>query len=111
VQEVTSIQHYLDTLSQRFQPDAARGMSATYQFQLIGDGATDFHITVNDGAFTVAPGVHPSPTATMKISAADHLKLVNGQLSGQRAYLTGRMKVSGNIPAFMKLQKILPAKE
>jgi putative sterol carrier protein len=105
---VTSVQHYLDTLPQRFRAEGAKGVNAVYQFNLGGEGGQTFHVLINDGTMSVGQGPHASPTVTLTATAANYLKLVNGTLNGQLAFATGKLKIAGSIPAALKLQKILP---
>ena len=37
---------------------------------------------------------------------SDFVKLVNGELSGQRAFMTGKLKFKGSMTAGIKLQKL-----
>lgn len=108
MQEVTSVEQYYATLSERFNPAAAKGVNAVFQFNLNGDGGRKFHVSVNDGTMQSTEGEHASPTVTINMNAADYIKMVNGKLSGQMAFMTGKLKVAGNIPMAMKFQQILP---
>lgn len=108
METVTSVKHYFDTLDQRFQPNGAKGVDATFQFELGGDGGGTYHVVVKDGAMKVAEGPATTPTVTFKMNAADYVKMVNGQLSGTMAFMKGLLKVTGNVLLAQKLQQILP---
>lgn len=105
---VTSAKHYFDTLSERFVASAAKGVNAVFQFELTGDGGGNYFITVNDGTMSVTEGTAPSPTTTIKVAAADYVKIVNGQLNGMMAVMKGQMKVSGNVLLAQKMQAMFP---
>src|SRR5437867_8246824 len=100
---VTSPKQYFDTLGARFQKDAAKGMQAVFQFELSGEGGGTYHISVEDGTFAVSETAHPSPTVTLRMKADDYVNLVNGKLNGQIAFVTGRMKIEGNVMMAMKM--------
>ena len=55
-QQVSSVKQYFDTLHERFIASAAKGVKATYQFELAGDGGGTYHVKVDDGTMTVAEG-------------------------------------------------------
>jgi putative sterol carrier protein len=83
-------------------------VSATYVYQLDGDGGGTWTVTIDDGALKVAEGAVAEPTVTYKMKADNYVKLVNGDLSGTKAFLTRKLKVSGSIPLAQKMNKFLP---
>ena len=95
---ITSVQNYFDTLNDRFVADASKGVDYVYQFEF--DKGT-WHVHVHDGA-------HADPASTLETTEEHWVKIVNGDMSGMRAVMTRKMKVSGNIAAARKMQKIFP---
>jgi hypothetical protein len=57
----------------------------------------------------VSTGKHARPRLTLHCSAADWIRLTNGQLSQQRALLTRRLRPSGDLKLLLQLARILPA--
>jgi len=104
--KVSDVQEYFDTLEKRFMPDGAKGVSATYQFNL--DPAGTWHVNVDDGSFTVHQGEAEKATTTFIMKGDDYVAMVNGDLNGQMAFMTGKMKIKGAIPMAMKLKQIFP---
>jgi len=45
------------------------------------------------------------PKATMKISSDDFVKLATGKMDGMKAFMTGKLKVKGDMSLVMKMQK------
>ena len=108
MQQVTSVKDYFDTLPQRFQPGAAKGVHATFQFELSGDGGGTYHVKVEDGSIAIGEGPAPSANATIKMKGDDYVKMVNGQLSGTMAFLKGQMKIAGDMILAQKMQQLFP---
>ena len=106
--QVTSVKDYIDTLPQRFQAGASKGVHAVFQFELSGDGGATFHVTVADGTMKVADGQAESPNTTIKMAADDYIQMVNGKLSGTMAFMKGKLKVTGNVMLAQKMQAFLP---
>jgi len=106
--EIPTVQAYFDTLDQRFAADQAKGLKAVFQFELAGEGGGTYHIVVDDGKMTWAKEAHAAPGITIKMAADDYVKMINGKLNGQMAFMTGKMKVSGQIPLAMKMQTLFP---
>jgi putative sterol carrier protein len=105
---VSTVKEYFDTLPARFVASAAKGMNAIFQFELAGDGGGTYHVTVNDGSMKVAEGPSTSPTATLKMSAENYVKMANGELNGAMAFMKGQLKVTGNVLLAQKMQAIFP---
>ncbi len=106
--QVSSVREYFDTLPQRFQSAAAKGLHAIFQFELSGDGGGTYHVAVDDGQMKVVEGAAPAPSATIKMKGDDYVKMVNGQLSGTMAFMKGQMKIAGNVVLAQKMQAIFP---
>ena len=106
--KVSTVKEYFDTLGDRFVADKSKGINAVYQFELSGDQGGTYHVVVNDGSMSVEEGAHDKPTTTLKMEGSDYVKMTNGELKGQVAYMTGKMKISGSIPMAMKMKNIFP---
>jgi putative sterol carrier protein len=104
--KVSSPQEYFDTLDQRFIAEGAKGVTATYQFNL--DPAGTWHVNVEDGTFSVHQGAAEKATTTFIMTGDNYVSMVNGDLNGQMAFMTGKMKIKGAIPMAMKLKQIFP---
>lgn len=91
-----------------FQPHKARGVNAIIQFQLSGEGGGNWYATVRDGTCTVTEGVSDAAQATIMMTARDYVALATGKLGGTRAFLTGRVKTSGDFTLLSKMQSWFP---
>ena len=86
--------------------DKLAGLDITIQFNITGDAGGDWNLTIKDSKANVVTGVIEKPTISLKMKDADFVKLVNGELSGQRAFMTGKLKFKGSMTAGIKLQKL-----
>lgn len=99
---MTGIQQRLDQ-----RPERTAGVNACWQFDLSGEGAENFYVDVRNGKATVLSGNHASPGVTIQMSAPDFVSMIKGELSGMNAFMTGRLKIKGDMGLAMKLQSIL----
>jgi NAD(P)-dependent dehydrogenase (short-subunit alcohol dehydrogenase family)/acyl dehydratase/putative sterol carrier protein len=86
-----------------FNADAAPGMDVTFQFNLSGEGGGDWYAEVKGGSCKVEAGISSNPTSTIKMDAADFLEMIGGRLNAMQAFMSGKLKVEGDI---MKAQLI-----
>lgn len=107
-QQLTSVAQVFDVLATRFDPEAAMGLSATYQFDLVGDAGGTYHVCVDSGQCEVRRGAAASPNITITMSAPDYLDLINGHLNPQMAFMAGKLKIKGDMSLALKMQQLFP---
>ena len=108
MRRISSCKEYFETVQERFQPEHASGVQATFVYELDGADGGTWTVKVDNGSVTVQPGAVPDPTVTYKMKADDYVKLANGELNGAKAFLTRKLKVGGSIQMAQKMNKFLP---
>jgi putative sterol carrier protein len=94
---------FFDGLESRVDPDKTAGMNASYLFDI--EGAGRWSVKVDDGKVTVTEGGESADT-TISTSEQTFERIVDGELNPTSAYMTGKLKVKGDMGAAMKLQKL-----
>ena len=102
----SSCKEVFDNMASRFKKDAAKGMTATYQFDLSGDGGGQWHVMIANEQCQVQEGKAASPNITISMTAKDYLDMVNGKLNGQMAFMTGKLKIAGDMGLALRLQSL-----
>lgn len=93
----------VEALPLAFQPDKAKGMDATFQFELTGEGGGTWVAKIADGQCTVTEGGLDNPSATISMEAADYVAIAQGKLDMAKAFMSGKIKVKGDMGLIMKL--------
>ena len=101
-----TVKESFDAMSTNFNADKAAGMKAVYQWDVTGDGGGTWNADIADGAITVSEGAHASPNITITVAAGDWLDILNGKLDGQMAFMSGKLKVKGDMSLAMKLKTL-----
>jgi putative sterol carrier protein len=88
----------LSSMRDRFQGDQA-GLDAIVRWDIrAGDETHTFHMVVKDGGLTAAMGPPAdSPRVMLGLDLADFLRLIVGQLDGMQAFMSGRLRLSGDM--------------
>jgi putative sterol carrier protein len=107
-EQPTSIKEVLTEMPNRFNAGAAKGLKAVYQFDLTGESGTKFNLAIDDGKLDVGEGTHASPNITITMAAGDYLDMVNGKLNPQMAFMSGKLKIAGDMGLAMKMQQLFP---
>ena len=96
-------QEFFAQLPERADPAKTAGMSNTYVFDVEGVG--QWTVKVDDGTVSVAEG---SGEADCTISASEDtlVKIAKGEANATTAYMTGKLKIQGDMGAALKLQDL-----
>lgn len=86
-----------------FKPEAAEGVDALIQYNLTGEEAGDWIITIKDGKCSVAQGKADKPTMTLTADANDFRDVLLGVANGMKYFMEGKIKLSGDLNLAMKL--------
>jgi putative sterol carrier protein len=87
---------------------AAAGHRATIQQVItVGDGDTHYWITIGDGQIDLGVGDIDGEDATITQSYDSAAALAKGELSAVTAFMTGKLKIAGNMGLILGLQGAL----
>ena len=87
---------------------AAAGQKATIQQVITGaDGDTHYWITIGDGLIDLGVGDVEGEDATITQSYDSAAALAKGDLSPVTAFMTGKLKIAGNMGLILGLQGAL----
>jgi len=104
----TSVQEFFRCLPQNFDAEAAEGLAAIYQFDLSGSQGGQYQLMIEDGACSVQEGTHPNPHVVFSMSGEDCLGVLSGRLDGASIFMSGRVRVSGDLGFALQLKSLFP---
>jgi putative sterol carrier protein len=94
---------FFEGLEGRLDPAKTAGMTNSYVFEI--EGAGTWKVDVQDGAVSVTEGGGEADT-TLSASEETFEQIAAGDLNATTAYMTGKLKVRGDMGAAMKLQRL-----
>jgi putative sterol carrier protein len=104
---VSTPKEFMETvLPNKLAPEKLAGLDMTLQFSITGPNGGDWVLTIKDNKAEVKTGTMENPKITLKMKDEDYVKLVNGELSGQKAFMSGKLKFKGDMNTGIKLQKL-----
>jgi putative sterol carrier protein len=102
-----SAREFFETLPGRPDPERLRGVRHSYFFDVAGEGR--WLVTVDDGTVAVEENpASPNADVSFALSAETFEKLVGKKQNPMIAYMTGKLKISGDVKVAMELQNLLP---
>jgi putative sterol carrier protein len=98
-----SAREFFEGLEGRVDPSKIVGMTNSYVFEIEGVGT--WKVDVKDGQVSVTEG-DGDADATISASEETFEKIASRDMNATTAYMTGKLKIKGDIGAAMKLQKL-----
>ena len=98
-----SAREFFETLESRVDTSKTAGMNNSYLVDI--DGAGTWKVDVQEGNVNVTEGGDDADV-TISTSEETFEKMVSGEQNPTSAYMTGKLKVKGDMGAAMKLQKL-----
>jgi hypothetical protein len=95
-----------ETMARTSSPD---GLERPAVFQWDFRDATPWHLRVENGAATAAPGRVEDPDVTLRCRYEDWVDIFAGRLDPRRALATGRLRPRGSVRTLLKLPRVFPS--
>jgi putative sterol carrier protein len=100
-----TIKDIFEAMPARFNADAASGWNANIQFNFTNDGGDEnWYVCIDEGACNVGQGNHDTPSATIDTKSDTWIGMITGSINPMQAFMSGQIKISGNMADVMKLQ-------
>jgi putative sterol carrier protein len=101
----TTLQQIFDGMQEAFQPSKAQGINAVIQYEIETDeGTKNWTVEVADGKCTTSEGSAPDPRLTLGLPLVDFVRLIFGQADGTQLFMTGKLKLKGDMMFAMQMQ-------
>jgi putative sterol carrier protein len=90
-------------MAEHVNPDSARGTNAVAHFKILdrpdelGGGYDHYQVVFEDGNCTASDQIEREPQVTIKVAPIDFLRLASNQVSGPVLFMTGKLKLEGDV--------------
>ena len=100
------IQDLMNLLPEFFLPDQALDTQAVIFFDLDGENGGQWTVTIGGGQCIVSEGKGGQPDLTLTAKAQDVMDLFSGKIDPMRAYLSGKLKLDGNMGLALRITSL-----
>ena len=100
---MASVREFFEGLEARTDPSKTEGMNNSFVFDI--ENAGTWTVRVNEGDVKVTEGAEDAD-ATITASDETFEKIIANELNPTTAYMTGKLKLKGDLGAAMKLQQL-----
>ncbi len=94
-------------MDQNFDEEKAGDLNLTIAFDLSGEGGGQWYATIADGQLDTGQGSVDNPSATLSMDADDFAAMSKGDLNPMMAFMSGKIKVDGDLNSVMKFQSLV----
>lgn len=93
-------------MDENFNAEAASGINAVFQYEFSDDD--NYYVVIEDGTKDIQQGDHDSPTVTISTDIDTLVGTSNGSINGMQAFMSGKLKATGNVILAQKMQALFP---
>lgn len=101
---MTTVAQTIANFQANFNPAAATSMDYVFQFNVTDDKT--HCLTVKDGACVASEGVNEDANVTFVTDSATLLALSDGSLDGMQAFMSGKLRIEGDMMLALKLNEL-----
>ncbi|PYZ92370.1 sterol carrier protein [Salipaludibacillus keqinensis] len=104
-----SVENTFEQLTMKMNQDPSHldGLSYVYQFDLSGSDEGKYQLKVENNQAEFKLGEPWEPRLTLAMSDKNFIKLANDDLNPTMAYMSGKLKVQGDLGHALKLQALI----
>lgn len=88
-------------------PEPIKDLRLIYQFDIKGTNEESYQLYLQGGEARVTQEPNNQPDCILKMSIKNFYKFLTGKLGGTMAFMTGKLKIDGDITKVMKLEGLL----
>ena len=104
---MTDFNALINSLPAMVDAEEIKDLNGRIQFSLSGEGGGEWGVVLDDGKVSVSQGEMAQPQLTVKTSTENVEKLLKGSLNPTMAFMTGKIKIAGDMALGMKLFALL----
>jgi putative sterol carrier protein len=100
---IESARKFFESLPERMDPERARELDASYRFDI--EGAGSWRLDSAGGRVVVTESDAPAD-CVIRTDERTFVRIVGGEQSPMGAYMTGKVKVEGNLGLALRLRDV-----
>jgi Putative sterol carrier protein len=104
---MTDFNALINSLPGMVDAEDIKDLNGRIQFSLTGQGGGEWGVVLDDGKVSVNQGMMTESQLTVKTSTEIAEKLLSGKLNPMMAFMTGKIKITGDVALGMKLLNLL----
>lgn len=101
----TALQQIFSGMQDAFVPEKAQGVNAVIQYDIAVDADTkSWSVNIADGKCVTSEGASENPRLTLQLALTDFVRLIFRQADGTQLFMSGKLKLKGDMMFAMQMQ-------
>jgi putative sterol carrier protein len=101
----TVLKNIFDGMQDSFDASRAADINSIVQYDITtDDGTKSWTVTIANGTCTTAEGTADDPRLTLSIGLVDFVRLIFNQAQGPQLFMSGKLKLKGDMMWAMQMQ-------
>lgn len=107
--DMTPKSYFEEKIAKKFadKPELSKGVNACYEFNITGDDGGVWTVDLTKEPGVVTPGSGGVAKCVVTCASNHFMDVVSGKMNAQMAFMSGKLKVKGDMGLAMKLQKVI----
>lgn len=101
---MTTISQTIAKFQAKFNPEAAAGNAYIFQFNITDDKT--YCLNIKDAQCTASEGVNDDANVTFVTDSATLIAMEDGSLDGMQAFMSGKLRIEGDMMLSLKLNEL-----
>lgn len=94
----------LETFKEKFNKESSVNVKEIFQFKL-KDGK-DFYLNIDNQNLEITEGENKNPSVILKTDIKTLSEIINNEIDGIQAFMSGKLKVEGNVMLTTRLNDL-----
>lgn len=100
-----TLKQIFEGMAQAFNAEKAKGQSAVIQYDVdTPEGTKSWSVNIADGKCETSEGATDNPRITLQIGLTDFVRLIFNQADGTQLFMSGKLKLKGDMMFAMQMQ-------
>lgn len=104
---MATVANIIEQMNSKFNANAAAGLDLVFQFNI--EDADNYHLIIKDGTCSIGEGVNDDANVTLILNSETLQGIMTGELDGMMAFMSGQLRVEGDMMLATKLGELFPA--
>src|ERR1041384_8170181 len=88
-------------------PETSKAVNSVYEFNITGDNGGVWTVDLTKEPGVVTAGSTGTAKCTVTCASSDFMNIAAGKMNPQMAFMSGKLKIKGDMGLAMKLQKVI----
>ena len=88
-------------------PETSKAVNSIYEFNITGENGGVWTVDLTKEPGSVQAGSTGNAKCIVTCAANDFMNIVSGKMNPQMAFMSGKLKIKGDMGLAMKLQKVI----